>query len=687
VKRLGIPLVVAGLMLLAGLPGAADPAVTLDRAQQSYTAGEYAEAEKAAQEAIAASDDPAILCGAADVLILCKLSAGDFEGAARVARDLKSPVADSAVQAHLDKWIADIEANKGSYDKAIAELEAALKAHPDDEAGADAAYQIGSMKSFWGKGAEALSAFQLVIDQFPSSDRALQARLAMGGIHEGSRKYKEAEDLYAQVVSRAPDSACAAQAVARIKALRLAQEDAAGARDRMNELVKAHPDTEASAMAEYCLGELLLYEGKLYEGEGALGVVAREHSDKIAGGMATVQAAAALMSEAYRLTRRWNWKGAIEEYTKVIEIAPKTAYARQALLQRARNYAWAGDNDKARQDYEAILSDDPDSLEVYPALFYLARQVEGQEKSQKAIAFLEPHATSGPQIKQAAALLLLEGLYRETRLEEKADAARERLRKEFPASREIEDLGSQVESAAGYHMWFKRGTEQEQAYAEAAVMAESALLLNLAAHSRSRLMLDVGWHRCRAGQHVLALDWYEHIRKDDAGWEEIVTVIARAGECKAHLGDYESAIALFEQAASQQPLPREKGRLLVRAAEFCREARLYDRGLRLLEKLRAEVDVQQFPDVAPRWQLTVGLLWEGKGDMARALSEFQRVLDLYPEAKNERPQALLRKGICLEALGDANGALACYRELLEAYPAHPARADAGSRLARLLSSK
>jgi len=578
--------------------------------------------------------------------------------------------------------LASIEAKKASYDKTIAELEAAVKAHPDDEVGAGAAYQIGVAKLFWGKRAEAMAAFQAVVGRFDPTDPALRARLAIGGMREKSGEYREAETLYSEAISRAPDSPYAAGAVGRIKAVRLAQGDAAGAGARMSAIITAHPNTEASAMAEYCQGELLLYQGKLYEGEGALGAVARKYPNRIAGGTAGVQVAAALMSDAHTMAFQRDFKKAIDNYTRVIQSAPNTSYAREALVFRARNYAWARDEERAQQDCETILRDYPDSPQVLPALFYLSQRIEARGQPQDAIAFLESHAASGPPIKQASAVLALQAFCLKSGLAEKGGAAQSRLRGEFPASREVEDLERQLEDVAGYHVWFSPRS-QKKAYAGAAMIAESGLALNLGRHSLSRLMLDIGYDRCQAGDHALALQWYDRIRQEDPAWDDTVTVLARSAECKAHLGDFKAAVALFENAIAIQPLPREKGRMLLRAAQFCREGPLYDKGIKLLAKFRAEVPLDKFPELGPPAQLTLAFLWGDKGELARAAAEFQRLLDSYPNADKERPMALLQKGFCLQAMGDASGAVSCYQQLLAAYPKDPARAEARRRLAAM----
>jgi tetratricopeptide (TPR) repeat protein len=254
-----------------------DAIAKLETAQHQFTAARYTEAESVAREVIAMTADAAVLSGAIDVIVLCRLSQGDFDGAKQAAEGLKGGIANPTIQSYLDKWTADVQAKQAAYDQTIASLEATLKAHAGDESGADAAYRIGVTEVFWGRSAQALAAFGRVVNEFSFSNRALPARLAMGDIHERAGRYAEAEALYAEIIHRAANSLCAAQAVARIKAARLAQGDAAGASRRMEEIVRAFPKTESAARAQFCIGEIHAMRAETIEAEAAFVSATREY--------------------------------------------------------------------------------------------------------------------------------------------------------------------------------------------------------------------------------------------------------------------------------------------------------------------------------------------------------------------------------------------------------------------------
>lgn len=200
---------------------------------------------------------------------------------------------------------------------------------------------------------------------------------------------------------------------------------------------------------------------------------------------------------------------------------------------------------------------------------------------------------------------------------------------------------------------------------------------------KAEALQDLGHAYYWMQKYAEAVQCYERLRSEYPSWKNIAVVTACDAECRAHLRDFAGAVPLFEEAASRETRPAEKGRLLVRGAECCREARLFDKGIALLDAFQAQVPTADLPDLGARAQFTRAFLWADKGDLARATSEFQRLIDSYPNAARERPQALLQKGICLQALGDAEGAISCYQALLAAYPKDWVTTEARRRLSAL----
>ena len=381
----------AAVVLLAGAQAIAADGLAgkLDQAQVLFTARRFSQAETAAQQVTPATSDSAILSGAADVIILCKLSQGDFDGAKQAAQQLKTQIATSspgnAALAYLDSRIAEIEAKRAAYEQTIAALEQTAAAHRNDEIGANAAYRIAITKATWGKTQEALEAFQRVVDDFGFSERALPAQLSMGGACEDSGRYDEAEAWYERLVQRSPNTPYAAQAVARIKVVRLAQGDTTGATQDMNEFIAAHPDTQASAMAQYCLGEILLAEGSTDQAKSVFEAVVREHRSTLGGEAAITRVVQLWMEEAGSLSWAKRYSQAISKYRQVVELAPDGAHAPEALIEMGHNYGWSGDHKTPLGLYQQVLRDYPDSPEVIPAHFYVAREYQSGGRCEEAI--------------------------------------------------------------------------------------------------------------------------------------------------------------------------------------------------------------------------------------------------------------------------------------------------------------
>jgi len=405
-----LAIMIVGLAAFVAL-GADDAAGTLQRAQELFTAGQYTQAESAAKAAITATTDTAILSGAAEVVILCKLAQGDFDGAKQAAEGLKGQITDAAAKTYLDAQIADIAAKKAAYDKAIADLEAALKAHPDDELGASAAYKMGATQLFWRKVALAKESFQRVIDGFAFSDRALLARLALGGIHETANQPVLAETLYEQAITRSPNSPYAAQAVARLKGVLLQQRDAEGAANRMMDIFQAYPKTEVAAMAEYCQGEILLFQGRVDEAKAKFDQVAREQHQTIAGGAASIRSAAAAISDARTLSDDGQFEAAIAKLREVLDLVPGSAYACQAHLFMGHNYLWLRNPVSAEPEYAKVLEEFPKSPEAAEARYYTA-YCHTQTNPAKAVEELAAVLKSDPdEPRLVRAQVMLAGCY------------------------------------------------------------------------------------------------------------------------------------------------------------------------------------------------------------------------------------------------------------------------------------
>lgn len=118
---------------------------------------------------------------------------------------------------------------------------------------------------------------------------------------------------------------------------------------------------------------------------------------------------------------------------------------------------------------------------------------------------------------------------------------------------------------------------------------------------------------------------------------------------------------------------------------------LYDRGYTLYHQkhyVDAEASFQRFLQAEPGSELAdnaqywIGECRYSRGDMRGALAAFREAVARYPQG-NKTPDALLKAGMSLEALGDKEGARNTYQEVLRRFPSTAVAAVAEERRAKL----
>ncbi len=123
---------------------------------------------------------------------------------------------------------------------------------------------------------------------------------------------------------------------------------------------------------------------------------------------------------------------------------------------------------------------------------------------------------------------------------------------------------------------------------------------------------------------------------------------------------------------SAEPGPEE---LYERSLEFLEQGRLADAEAGFVRFLAANPD-SDLADNAQFWLAESALR---RTDIEAALAGFRAVVERYPEG-NKVPDALLKVGACLAALGDGESAATVYRELLARFPDSAAGETARQRL-------
>ncbi len=118
---------------------------------------------------------------------------------------------------------------------------------------------------------------------------------------------------------------------------------------------------------------------------------------------------------------------------------------------------------------------------------------------------------------------------------------------------------------------------------------------------------------------------------------------------------------------------------------------LYDRGYTLYHQkhyVDAETSFQRFLQAEPHSELAdnaqywIGECRYSRGDMRGALAAFRETVAHYPNG-NKTPDAMLKAGMSLEALGDREGARTDYQEILRRFPGTAVAAVAEERRAKI----
>ena len=133
-------------------------------------------------------------------------------------------------------------------------------------------------------------------------------------------------------------------------------------------------------------------------------------------------------------------------------------------------------------------------------------------------------------------------------------------------------------------------------------------------------------------------------------------VFERQGNDAAALADYQKAVDLH---------PTQK------KAELCLE-----RVIALQQKVGRWDDaiasatryLQLYAKGAAAAQLSIGFSYAGKGDLAKAMVEFDRVLSQHPDSRDQCAMALHQKASCLKSLGQPAAARAALEQLVRDYP-------------------
>jgi tetratricopeptide (TPR) repeat protein len=357
------------------------------------------------------------------------------------------------------------------------------------------------------------------------------------------------------------------------------------------------------------------------------------------------------------------------------------------LLRRAAILEGGPDGDVALEAYAEVLAESPGEA---GAVAGLERLLERPETSGAAARVLEDvHRAAGDTRRLAELLerrlagadaaervpLLAEIAALNERLGDRAGAFKAKLR-------EFGEAVARGQDAPGARADLERLAAATGAWAELAAAFEEAIGANLPPHAtlevkRRLAMLSAE----RLGRLDVAARWFEEV----AGAAPSAEVLGALARVYRRLGANRELARTLERLADVAPAAAARKELLLEVAKIMAD-QLSDRdgAIAAYRKILA-VDPED-PNALRLLGRVLGAAerWE---DLADVLSSQVSLAERQPNLVAEAAELRYRLGrIRHQRLADQEGALACYREVLERVPRHPAALNALEELARTSGS-
>jgi len=310
-----------------------------------------------------------------------------------------------AVPADRAEWIsiANRYADEHRLAQLLALVYATRAAHPGGEREGECARFTGEVYLIKKQYEPAIAQFQAVIRQFPGTDQAAFAQLGIGEAYRSQNNVEQALTAFRDVVRQYPASEASLWAAMREGNIfsRQGRKDEAIARWR--EVALASPRTEAGATCQaYIAGTLLAQERK---------------------------------SEAVVEYQRL-----LDEYR---EVAPRVELAR-AHQTIASIAAESGDYDTAFYHRRAVLEEFPDCRTSFESYYEMARLATRTGTLAEFMKELDNDVRTASGKRRAAAMMVLQRLYLDAGLVDKAAPLRGALKGELTDLNDAGDLAHGV---------------------------------------------------------------------------------------------------------------------------------------------------------------------------------------------------------------------------------------------------
>ncbi len=375
-----------------------------------YNMGEYAKAERKFKELLASFPKSKLVEESHYYVSLCQYKSGNEDDAIQSFKlILNSTKTKKEKRAEAAFALGEMYFDREEYDDAIGHYQHLVENYKNDTLSAFAQARIG--ESFWLKKdyASAKEAFARVGEYDPTPERLFESEFKSGEYCYLMGDFEEGMAIFTRLSKENKDSEKLPSLKLKIAEGILLSGKTEEAIQEYDEIIKDHPKTEHSATGLYQLG--MIYQGQFGDlkkakqmfdsckTESPRSAVAKEALTKSAN-ISKVEEyqkqlsedeteksgrALFLLAELY-LTQMNQPDSALAEYLVLADKFPESEYAAKSLYAAA----WIlqsikKDTSRARETYERIVKDYPDSDYLKPAMEFLGLshdsfQVENAER-------------------------------------------------------------------------------------------------------------------------------------------------------------------------------------------------------------------------------------------------------------------------------------------------------------------
>jgi tetratricopeptide (TPR) repeat protein len=341
---------------------------------------------------------------------------------------------------------------------------------------------------------KAVEQFQAVIASFPTSDQAAWAQYGIGEVYRWSGKQGDALAAYAQVRTQ-------------------------------------YPSTEVVGWATLREGNVSYYLGRVDDALAKYREVAKNWEGTQVGSRGQ-----GYIAETFYQKGRYD--EAAVEYQKFIDQYTGIAYRSQI----AKSHGFIADIAKRKGDYETalqryttVITQFADTRVTFDAYYGLLECAKALERANDAVNLLKQATETVVEWKgRAAAMVVLQRAYDDAGSGPLAEQVRERIKADFPASHELDDLAHNV-------FWLARRKPLQ----ERIRILEDGLHLNLSLTKRTQFRISIAHALYTMGDFQAAIGKYRDLVADPEV-KPPCKAVAQYEVWRLSLGDPERAKAEYE---------------------------------------------------------------------------------------------------------------------------------------------